>query len=119
MKVLHLVAGELTGGAARGAYWLHQGLRSLGVDSRVYTNSQQTHGDTSVVSVSRSKKDKIISIARSQADQAFASVYRKRQSGMFSAGVPAAGSRQRTGHINYFERRPTEDRGQPGVAEPA
>ena len=37
MKVLHLVAGELTGGAARGAYWLHQGLRSLGVDSRVYT----------------------------------------------------------------------------------
>ena len=74
MKVIHLVAGELTGGAARGAYWLHQGLRSLGVDSLVYTNSQETHGDTSVVSVSRSKKDKIISITRSQADQAFASV---------------------------------------------
>lgn len=90
MKVLHLVAGELTGGAARGAYWLHQGLRSLGVDSLVYTNSQITHGDTSVVSVSRSKKDKIISIARSQADQAFASFYRGRQSGMFSAGVMGA-----------------------------
>lgn len=90
MKVLHLVAGELTGGAARGAYWLHQGLRSLGVDSLVYTNSQVTHGDTSVVSVSRSKKDKIISIARSQADQAFASLYRGRPSGMFSAGVMGA-----------------------------
>ena len=28
MKILHLVAGELNGGAGRGAYWLHQGLRN-------------------------------------------------------------------------------------------
>jgi len=33
MRVLHLVAGELTGGAARGAYWLHRGLMEIGVDS--------------------------------------------------------------------------------------
>lgn len=35
MKVLHVVGGGLAGGAARGTYWLHLGLRNLGVDSRM------------------------------------------------------------------------------------
>lgn len=29
MKVLHIVTGDLSGGAARGAYWLHLGLKEL------------------------------------------------------------------------------------------
>lgn len=33
MKVLHIVAGSLNGGAAKGALSLHQGLRELGVNS--------------------------------------------------------------------------------------
>lgn len=35
MKILHLVAGDLDKGAARGALWLHQGLLSIGVDSHL------------------------------------------------------------------------------------
>lgn len=35
MKVLHIVAGELSKGAARGAAWLHQGLLANNCESRV------------------------------------------------------------------------------------
>lgn len=35
MKVLHLSSFDTAGGAARGAYWQHQGLIELGVDSRM------------------------------------------------------------------------------------
>lgn len=48
MKVVHLVAGNLNGGAARGAYWLHVALRELGVDSSIITNGQESLGDNSV-----------------------------------------------------------------------
>lgn len=41
MKILHIVAGDLGGGAARGAYWLHCGLKELGVDSKIITNSKK------------------------------------------------------------------------------
>jgi glycosyltransferase involved in cell wall biosynthesis len=81
------VAGELTGGAARGAYWLHTGLRELGVDSVVYTNSQATHGDKSVVTINKSKADKAINIFRSQADGMVASLYRNREPSLFSSGM--------------------------------
>ena len=52
-RVLHLVAGRLDGGAARGAYWLHQALSDLGVDSGILTNARDDLGDDSVVSVNR------------------------------------------------------------------
>jgi glycosyltransferase involved in cell wall biosynthesis len=35
MKVLHLSASDINGGAARAAYRLHQGLRQVGVDSQM------------------------------------------------------------------------------------
>jgi glycosyltransferase involved in cell wall biosynthesis len=54
MKVLHLIAGELSSGAARGAYWLHQALRDLGVDSRILTNAKDDLGDESVISLADS-----------------------------------------------------------------
>ncbi|SDS96760.1 Glycosyltransferase involved in cell wall bisynthesis [Halopseudomonas xinjiangensis] len=90
MKVMHVVAGELTGGAARGAYWLHQAMRSIGIDSVVYTNSRATHGDESVASTNTNKLQMVASLARSQADQSLASFYPKRSSGMFSTGLLGA-----------------------------
>ena len=51
MKVLHLVAGELEWGAARGAYWLHMALKGLGVDSKILTNSSKRPYDQSVLAV--------------------------------------------------------------------
>lgn len=39
MKILHLVAGNLTGGAARATFWLYKALQSSGIESVNLTNS--------------------------------------------------------------------------------
>ena len=49
MKVLHIISGDLNSGAARGAYWLHVGLKKTGVESKVFTNSKFTLDDTNVI----------------------------------------------------------------------
>ncbi|MGE7110286.1 glycosyltransferase [Lysinibacillus sp. NPDC047702] len=36
MKIIHLTSGNITGGAARGAYFLHKSLKEQGVDSRFF-----------------------------------------------------------------------------------
>lgn len=51
MKIVHLISGELNGGAARGAYWLHRGLLSLGIDSKVIYNGNTVSSDDSAFSV--------------------------------------------------------------------
>ena len=87
MKVLHIVAGELTGGAARGAYWLHLGLKGQGVDSKIFTNSKVTFGDDDVISTLKSKKDKAINIIRCQIENLFLLFYPKRKRIIFSTGL--------------------------------
>lgn len=54
MKVVHLVGGELSEGAARGAYWLHQAQRSLGIDSTIITSGVHDLGDPSVIAMGKS-----------------------------------------------------------------
>lgn len=53
IRVVHLVAGELAWGAARGAYWLHNALVELGAESAILTNSTNTLGDPNVHTFSR------------------------------------------------------------------
>ncbi len=48
MKILHLNTFDIEGGAARAAWRLHQGLRSLGTDSRMLVQAR-TSGDSSVM----------------------------------------------------------------------
>jgi hypothetical protein len=86
MKVLHIVAGDLNGCAARGAYWLHLGLKELEVDSKIFTNSKITLGDDSVVTTSKTKKDKLFNMIRSQLDNIFTIFYPKRKKIIFSTG---------------------------------
>ena len=86
MKILHLVAGELCGGAARGAYWLHRGLRNIGVESKVLTNSFDTLGDSEVSTVANSKTNKIKTKIYSQLERVPAWCYRKRKNSIFSTG---------------------------------
>jgi len=86
MKILHIVAGDLTGGAARGAYWLHQGLVEEGIDSKIWTNSKVTFGDERVISVLKTKKDKLSQFIRSQLDGNAAIFYPKRKKVIFSTG---------------------------------
>ena len=56
MKVLHLVAGDLSGGAARGAYWLHQAQREIGIDSTLVTSGRDNLGDDFVVMLNASNR---------------------------------------------------------------
>ena len=54
MKILHLVGGDLTRGAHRGAYWLHQAQREIGIDSTLVTSGRDDLGDNSVVALGAS-----------------------------------------------------------------
>lgn len=86
MKVLHMVGGDLRGGAARGAYWLHQGLLALGVESRVLTNSRETFGDPTVFSVTRTAKGRLTNSIRARLDQLPVALYTNRKTDIFSCG---------------------------------
>ena len=69
MKVLHIVSGNLNGGAARGAYWLHIALLKHGVESTLLTNSPITKGDITVVTTTKNKQDKAYNIIRNQCEK--------------------------------------------------
>jgi glycosyltransferase involved in cell wall biosynthesis len=86
MKILHLVAGELNGGAGRGAYWLHQGLRDLGVESTILTNAKEDLGDGSVISLTDSAFGKLKFSILYRLGQLPLQLYRKRQPSIFSTG---------------------------------
>ncbi|MCF8095486.1 MAG: glycosyltransferase family 4 protein [Desulfobacteraceae bacterium] len=87
MKILHIVAGEMAGGAARGAYWLHQGLLKSGVDSRILTNAKGTYGDRTVVSINGDKKGRLVAMIRQQAESGLQRLYRNRKRVIFSTGL--------------------------------
>lgn len=49
MKVLHVVAGDLSGGAAKGAYILHKALLEYGVDSKLLVQYGAVNHDSGVI----------------------------------------------------------------------
>lgn len=51
MKVLHIVSGSLSGGAARGAMWLHKALKKSNIDSTILTNSINNLNDSSIIEI--------------------------------------------------------------------
>jgi glycosyltransferase involved in cell wall biosynthesis len=86
MKILHIIAGDLTGGAAKGAYCLHRGLIKSGIDSKVLTNSTITFGDKNVVSIITNKKSRVKNFIRRELDSFPVIFYRKREKIIFSTG---------------------------------
>jgi len=91
MKVLHIQAGDISGGAARGVYWLHIGLKDLNVESKILTNSRITLGDEDVISIANSKKEKIKLLIRRQLDSIPTVFYRNRKRIIFSTGLVGYG----------------------------
>ncbi len=69
MKILHIAAGNLSGGAARGTYWLHLGLRDIGLESRILTSSKSTLGDQDVNTINRAFFLKIVNWSRRKLDR--------------------------------------------------
>ena len=86
MKILHLVSGPISEGAARGAYWLHRGLVGLGVDSFLLNNSREQYQDVSVASLADTSARKIKSMLLPQLGGAPKYFYRKRKPWIFNTG---------------------------------
>ena len=83
-KVLHLVAGRLDGGAARGAYWLHKALGDKGIESRILTNSRDDLGDSSVISINQNLLSRINLAVRREIGRLPIKAYRRRQATAFN-----------------------------------
>jgi glycosyltransferase involved in cell wall biosynthesis len=86
IKVVHLVAGDLNGGAARGAYWLHKGLLKHGVESQIITNHHDDFSDPTVTSLSGSTLKRFFALFVSKLDSLVLLLFPKRKSVIFSTG---------------------------------
>ena len=86
MKVLHLVAGNLSGGAARGAYWLHRAQREIGIESSILTNSSTTMNDEFVHSIANNPARRLTSRFFNKLAHAPIHLYPKRKKIIFSTG---------------------------------
>ena len=100
MKILHIVAGELNGGAARGAYWLHTALLDLGLESKILGNARNTDRFEGVESLASSKLRKLqLAVAR-RLGKAPIRLYRGRENIDFNTGFDGIDI---TGHAAYAE----------------
>lgn len=87
MKILHLVAGNLNGGAARGAYWLHQALNNIDdVESHLVTNGEVVVGDSTVTSLCARSYQKYGDRLRRKISNLPISLYKERQKTNFNTG---------------------------------
>jgi glycosyltransferase involved in cell wall biosynthesis len=74
MKILHLSAFDLAGGAARAAYRIHQGMCSIGLDSQLMVQHKQSH-DAAVMTA----ESRLFAKLRSTGDASVLKFYRHRQ----------------------------------------
>jgi glycosyltransferase involved in cell wall biosynthesis len=95
LRILHVVSGDLAGGAARGAYWLHKGLIDIGIESSMLTNSGQTFGDQTIFCTSNSPKSKLANMIFRKLDGISAAIYPNRNRVIFSTGFVGMNIRNR------------------------
>ena len=86
MKIVHLVSGELNGGAARGAYWLHKALLKRGIDSKVIYSGLDRSGDEEI-SVRTNNWARMKLIASSRIASMPLRAYRRRHDTTFHLGL--------------------------------
>lgn len=89
VRVVHLVAGELDEGAARGARALHGALRDQGVDSVLLGNSRRSVHEAGIETTIPAGRPvaRVIDLLRRQADRLIVYPYRRRRAGVFSSGA--------------------------------
>lgn len=87
MKILHLIAGELDGGAARGACWLHRALRKAGAESKILTDARNIGGDPDVSSIAATRGQKLMSVLRHEIEQLPVKLYPARTTRLFGTSL--------------------------------
>ncbi|MHA2939795.1 glycosyltransferase family 4 protein [Vibrio sp. RC27] len=87
MNILHLASGELTGGAARGAYWLHKGLLNKNINSKLMITGCSPDNDHRVIGLSDTKLGNIQRLVRYKLDSLILKLYKDRASTIFSCGL--------------------------------
>jgi glycosyltransferase involved in cell wall biosynthesis len=86
LKVLHLQSGELSGGAARGTYWLHKALRQIGVDSHLMISGRNDASDPSVSALATSGVKRVDFALRNRIGNLPVQFYRGRQRLIYNTG---------------------------------
>lgn len=86
IKILHIVAGDISGGAARGAYWLHRELLQQGVESKMILQNV-TGDETNVMPIAQKDTEKVLKLFRIYMDQLPVKLYRNRDKFIFSTGI--------------------------------
>lgn len=82
MKILHIVAGEINGGAAKGAHILHKELIKQNINSSMLTNAKNQTLAMDVNSIITGKTSRIFHIIRNQMDSLLFSIYKKDKGGL-------------------------------------
>lgn len=84
MKVLHLNTSDLDGGAARGAYWLHNALQKAGVESQILTSSKSSNDASVMVYQPKGRIFKKFRRLRRDLDKKFISRHQNKTTSFFS-----------------------------------
>lgn len=87
MNILHIVSGKLSGGAARGALWLHQALLEAGINSRILNNSRTATPYEKIEAVAQTRKGYWFSLITERLDKLPAYLYRSRKNLPFSTAL--------------------------------
>lgn len=87
MRVVHVIAGDLNGGAAKGAYLLHQSLLQSGVISHVLSNGNVNRTDMEITSIKNNFVKRLFNLIRFKLDQIANVIYSVDESNYFSNGL--------------------------------
>jgi glycosyltransferase involved in cell wall biosynthesis len=87
MKILHIIAGDLSSGASRGALWLHKALRESGIDSKVLISGKVQKSYDDINGISNKKVDQIKIKVFNFLSRIPIKIYRKRSKNIFSTGL--------------------------------
>lgn len=87
IKVVHIIAGPISGGAAKGALSLHYALREKGIDSKVINNAGGHELNTDIIRVSSTGFTAIKSNFLWLASRLALLLYPKRQKVIFNLGI--------------------------------
>jgi glycosyltransferase involved in cell wall biosynthesis len=86
VKILHLIAGGINGGAGKGAYTLHKKLLENGIDSMILTNVLIKKNESGINTIIINKFHKYLLSFKTRLYKFFLFFYFNKSNGLFSTG---------------------------------